>query len=141
MNKVLIMILVQVLLFWMKERRNHYNHNFYLLQSNISINLYNYWIYFSRAGTHLHDQSKFAISTFLYHCWLWILIGVKVRSNSTLSSNLVLLFIISVSLKYMFWFFSIVQLIIYNQHFYDITKVFIICSLKMFLSYSTLTYL
>ena len=40
--KILIMILVQVLAFWIKERRNHYNHNLHLLHSNVSINLYNY---------------------------------------------------------------------------------------------------
>ena len=53
------MMLVQVLAFQMKERRNHSNHNLHLLQSNISINLYDYWIYFNRVSTHLHGQSKF----------------------------------------------------------------------------------
>ena len=41
------------------SRRNRNNHKLYLLQSNMNINLYNYWIYFNRAGVHLHGQSKF----------------------------------------------------------------------------------
>ena len=75
-------------------------------------------------------------STFLYHCWLWILIGVMVGSNSTLSSPS-----IQICFCFRFLVFSGVQFIIYNQHFDNITKSFIICSLKLFLSYSTLTYL
>ena len=39
------------------------------------------------------------------------------------------------------WILLNVQLIIYNQHFDDIKKFFIICILRMFLSYSPLKYL
>ena len=40
--KILILILIQALPFWMTERRNQCNHNLHLLQSNISTNFYNY---------------------------------------------------------------------------------------------------
>ena len=53
-------ILVGTLAFLMKKRRNQYNCNLHVLQSNINTNFYNYdWIYFNRAGKHLNVQSKF----------------------------------------------------------------------------------
>ena len=77
--EILILILIQVLAFWIKERRIQWNHNLHLLQSNIRTNFFNYWVYFNRAGTRLHGQSNLLNSMFLYHDWTWILIiGVKV---------------------------------------------------------------
>ena len=76
--KILVLVLIQVLDFWMKEETNKCNHNLHLLQSDISTNFYNYRIYFNRAGTHLRGQLKFTFLHIFYHCWAWILIGVKV---------------------------------------------------------------
>ena len=60
-----------------KEWRNHYNHNLQLLQSDISINLYNCEIYYNGAGIqNLHT------SIFFCHCSLWVLIGATVEWNS-----------------------------------------------------------
>ena len=76
--KILFMILIQVMAFWMKERTNKCNYDVHLLQSNISTNFHNYWIYFNRAGV----SQDLGTSIFLYHFWTWIFIGVKVEWNS-----------------------------------------------------------
>ena len=113
----------------MKERRNQCNHNLHLLHSNMSTNLYNYWIYFNRAGTHLHGQSKFTY----FHIFVSLLNidinrcqgRVKFQSSP------------SIQICFYHWnpgfhFFSSVQLIICNQYFDVITKFFVICCLKVF---------
>ena len=126
----------------MKERRNQCNHNLHLFQSNISTNFYNYWIYFNRDDPHLHGQSKFAY----FHIFVSLLnmdinrCQCRVEFPSSPSIQ-ICFFYLSVSLKSRFWFFSSIKLIIYNQYFHDITKFFKICSLKVFLPYSTLPYL
>ena len=131
--KFLILVLIQVLIFCMKERRNQCSYNLHLLQSNISANIYNYWIYFNRAGTHLHGQSKFMY----FHIFVSLLnmyinrYQGRVKFQISLSIQ-ICLYYLSLSLKPRFWFFF------YNQYFDGITKFFIICSLKMFLFYSTL---
>ena len=126
----------------MKERRNQCNHNLHLFQSNISTNFYNYWIYFNRDDPHLHGQSKFAY----FHIFVSLLNmdinRCQGRVEFTSSPSIqICFFYLSVSLKSRFWFFSSTKLIIYNQYFHDITKFFKICSLKVFLPYSTLPYL
>ena len=131
----------------MKERRNQCKHNLHLLQSNINSNFYNCWIYFNRANKHLNIQSKF-----MYFHILVSLFNIdinkcqcqgRVKFQSSPSFQ-ICLYYLSLSLGCFnpgFDFFSSVQVIIYNPYFDDITKSFIICSLKMFLSYSTLPYL
>ena len=57
--KVLILILIQVLVFWMKERRNQCKHNLHSLESNVSTIFYICWVYFDKAGTHFCSQSRF----------------------------------------------------------------------------------
>ena len=135
------MILIQILAFWIKERRNQCSHNLHLLRSNISTNFYNYWIYFNRAGTYLHGQSKFIyfhILVSLLNMDINMCQGrVKLKSLSVFKSISINL---SVSLKPRFLFSSSGQLIIFNQYCEDITKYLTICSLKMFLSYSILPY-
>ena len=126
----------------MKERRNQCNHNLHLFQSNISTNFYNYWIYFNRDDPHLHGQSKFAY----FHIFVSLLNmdinRCQGRVEFTSSPSIqICFFYLSVSLKSRFWFFSSTKLTIYNQYFHDITKFFKICSLKVFLPYSTLPYL
>ena len=140
--KILILIQIQVLAFWMKERRNKCNHNLHLLQSNISTNFHNYWIYFNRAGTHLQGQPK----VMYFHIFA-LLLNMDINrcqgrvKFQSLPSIQICFYYLNVSLKTRFWFFfSSVQLIIYNQYFDYITKFFIICSLKMFLPYSTLPF-
>ena len=123
----------------MKERRNQCNHNLHLFQSNISTNFYNYWIYFNRDDPHLHGQSKFAY----FHIFVSLLNmdinRCQGRVEFTSSPSIqICFFYLSVSLKSRFWFFSSTKLTIYNQYFHDITKFFKICSLKVFLPYSTL---
>ena len=139
--KILILIHIQVLAFWMKERRNQCNHNLHLLQSNIITNFYNYWIYFNRAGADLHVQSKFMY----FHIFVSLLnIAInRYQSRMKLQSSpsiQICLYYLSVSLN---WFNFFLVLIFFfkgaadicNQYFDDIIKFFIICSLKMSLSY------
>ena len=142
------MILIQVLAFWMKERRNQCNHNLHLLQSNISTNFYNYWIYFNRAGTHLHGQSKFTY----FHIFVSLLNMYINRCQSRVNfqsspSNQVCFYYLSVSLKSRFWFFfnctvdnleSILWLynkILYNLQFEDVFVLFHFTILALYLNY------
>ena len=111
----------------------------------ISTNFCSCWIYFTRAGKHLNVQSKF-----MYFLIFVSLSNIdlnrsqgKGKFQSSPSIQICLCYL-SVSLGCFnpgFDFFSSVEVIIYNQYFDDITKFLIICSLKMFLSYSTLPYL
>ena len=127
----------------MKERRNQCNHNLHLLQSNISTNFYNYWIYFNGGDTHLHGQSKLT-SFHIFVSWLNMDINNRCKGRVKFPSSpgiQICFCYLSVSLKPRFDRFLSVHLIIYNQYFDDITKFYIICSLKMILSHSTLPYL
>ena len=117
--KVLILILTQVLAFWMKERRNQCNHNLHSLQSNVSTIFYIDWVYFNRAGTHLYSPSKFTY----FHIFISPMnIDInrchgRVKFQS-LPSIQICFYFLSASLKSRFCFFSSVQFIIYNLSYY-----------------------
>ena len=129
----------------MKERKSQCNHNLHVLQSNISTNFYNYWIYFIRACKHLNIQSKF-IYCHIVLSLLNIDINscqgrVKFKSLPNIQICLCYLGVLLGCFNLGFDFFANVQVIISNQYVGDIIKFFITFSLKMFLSYSTLSYL
>ena len=117
--KVLILILTQVLGFWMKERRNQCNHNLHSLQSNVSTIFYIDWVYFNRAGTHLYSQSKFTY----FHIFI-SLMNIDINrchgrvKFPSLPSIQICFYFLSVSWKSRFCFFSSVQFIIYNLSYY-----------------------
>ena len=85
--KILILILMEVLTFWMKGRRNQFNHNLHLLQSNMSnqisalIFIITEYILIELAHIYMFSQNL-RTSIFLCDCWTWILKGVKVEWNS-----------------------------------------------------------
>ena len=117
--KVLILILTQVLAFWMKERMNQCNHNLHSLQSNVSTTFYIDWVYFNRAGTHLYSLSKFTY----FHIFI-SLMNIDINRGhgrvkfQSLPSIQICFYFLSASLKSRFRFFSSVQFIIYNLSYY-----------------------